>query len=411
MISSISLFLAILLAPLYDVTRFKVGPFPSTLLEALIFLTIFSFLIEKLVNRDSLKKWWQRLSSPLTYPAFALLLVGALSIVISPSHYQAIGLWRAYIVEPILVYFILLVKLRENTFAKQLLVAWFGSAIWISGLAIFQRLSYHQIPISYFQIRAGRPQAVFNSANDVALFVGPLAALSVAIARSHKILIVIILLLFSAVWISGSRGGELALGSVEILLLLAFLWRMLSPHWRKLSLKIFLGIVTILTILAAVLFFNLGNYQAPPKEVSQRPFIDTEIVRVCLWQGTRNLLFDHPIFGVGLNGFSLVYPRYHTCDSENFQYPHNIFLNIWSELGLAGLAIFAWIYWITIQLIIKSNGHWIAKTSFLGALLYSLIHGLVDVPYFKNDLSLEFWLLLAAIAAFKENKLLTGKKS
>jgi hypothetical protein len=29
------------------------------------------------------------------------------------------------------------------------------------------------------------------------------------------------------------------------------------------------------------------------------------------------------------------------------------------------------------------------------ALVAVIVHGLVDVPYFKNDLSLEFWTLLA----------------
>ena len=29
------------------------------------------------------------------------------------------------------------------------------------------------------------------------------------------------------------------------------------------------------------------------------------------------------------------------------------------------------------------------------ALVAVVIHGLIDVPYFKNDLSLEFWILLA----------------
>ena len=28
------------------------------------------------------------------------------------------------------------------------------------------------------------------------------------------------------------------------------------------------------------------------------------------------------------------------------------------------------------------------------ALMGIIVHGLVDVPYFKNDLSLEFWVLL-----------------
>ena len=33
------------------------------------------------------------------------------------------------------------------------------------------------------------------------------------------------------------------------------------------------------------------------------------------------------------------------------------------------------------------------------ALIAVIVHGLVDVPYFKNDLSLEFWTLVAVTLA------------
>ena len=32
-------------------------------------------------------------------------------------------------------------------------------------------------------------------------------------------------------------------------------------------------------------------------------------------------------------------------------------------------------------------------------LIYTIIHGLIDTPYFKNDLAIVFWLALAAIWA------------
>ena len=35
----------------------------------------------------------------------------------------------------------------------------------------------------------------------------------------------------------------------------------------------------------------------------------------------------------------------------------------------------------------------------IGALVYIYIHGLVDVPFFKNDLSILFWILLAIVSA------------
>jgi len=48
----------------------------------------------------------------------------------------------------------------------------------------------------------------------------------------------------------------------------------------------------------------------------------------------------------------------------------------------------------------KSEADW--RPIFLGlllAMLAILVHGLVDVPYFKNDLSLEFWVLAGLVAA------------
>lgn len=403
MLSSYLLFATILLAPLY-VIRLKTGPLPSTLLEILIGLTTLAYLVERFLKHDSFHTWKRRLFSPLTYPAIALLAVATLAVVISPSHYQALGLWRAYFLEPLAVYFILLSKLREEKFAPMLLISWFGSALWIASLAIYQDLFLRPKAESVFQSRLNRPEAVFNSANDVALFIGPIASLGLALIRLHKVLIIVTIVLFAGVWVSDSRGGELALGSVLILFVLAYFWLKLSPKLQSLTLRAFLTALAVLIAILAALFWNLGSYQPPPKQQSQRPFVDTEVVRACLWQGTRALLIDHPILGVGLNGFNLTYPRYATCDQEDFQYPHNIVLNTWTELGLAGLAVFAWIYWTAFRLITRSHGHWLIKTTFIGALVYSLVHGLVDVPYFKNDLSLEFWILIAAITAYKESK-------
>jgi len=39
------------------------------------------------------------------------------------------------------------------------------------------------------------------------------------------------------------------------------------------------------------------------------------------------------------------------------------------------------------------------KLGLLGALVVIIVHGLVDVPYFKNDLSLLFWLIIFLIGS------------
>ncbi|MDO8260559.1 MAG: hypothetical protein Q7T50_03640, partial [Candidatus Magasanikbacteria bacterium] len=88
---------------------------------------------------------------------------------------------------------------------------------------------------------------------------------------------------------------------------------------------------------------------------------------------------------------------------EIYMYPHNIFLNFWTELGLAGMVLFAWIIgrflYIAFRLAqIDSKNKGIAL-GLLGAMVAIFVHGLVDVPYFKNDLAVVFWVLLAILGA------------
>ena len=113
------------------------------------------------------------------------------------------------------------------------------------------------------------------------------------------------------------------------------------------------------------------------------------------------MLSDNGVTGAGLSGFPLTYPKYATCDKQAFQYPHNIFLNFWVEMGFFGVALFLWISFVYLKILSKHGNDFLAVGLF-GALVYIFIHGLVDVPYFKNDLSAEFWVFLASVAWFDQ---------
>jgi O-antigen ligase len=121
------------------------------------------------------------------------------------------------------------------------------------------------------------------------------------------------------------------------------------------------------------------------------------------------MLEQHPIFGAGLAGFpqrmALAVPRF----KLTVIYPHDILLNFWSETGLLGLVSFAVITFVVARVAWKG---WRAgppewRPIQLGVLLAMaavLVHGLVDVPYFKNDLALEFWVLVALALAGARTK-------
>ncbi len=123
------------------------------------------------------------------------------------------------------------------------------------------------------------------------------------------------------------------------------------------------------------------------------------------WVETTAMLRDHTIFGAGLSGYPTVFRPYHQATYiEIFQYPHNIVLNFWSELGLLGLLAFIWIMIVFFQQIRRSltyrlpvTGDRLLSHGLAAGMLTLAIHGLVDVPYFKNDLAVQFWIFAASI--------------
>jgi len=92
---------------------------------------------------------------------------------------------------------------------------------------------------------------------------------------------------------------------------------------------------------------------------------------------------------------------------EIYLYPHNIFLNFWSELGLAGMLLFLWIivkYFIISLKSVKSIKSERERALILGlacAMIVIVVHGLVDAPYFKNDLAVLFWVLVGMMGVYQ----------
>jgi O-antigen ligase len=101
-----------------------------------------------------------------------------------------------------------------------------------------------------------------------------------------------------------------------------------------------------------------------------------------------------------LGGFPALYDEYRdAAHVELLLYPHNEILNVWVELGLAGLVLFVAFIVRFYRLVVRayrrtlgferavSLGLILAMTALLG-------HGLVDAPYFKNDLAELFFVLI-----------------
>ncbi|MBN1870275.1 MAG: O-antigen ligase family protein [Candidatus Omnitrophica bacterium] len=62
--------------------------------------------------------------------------------------------------------------------------------------------------------------------------------------------------------------------------------------------------------------------------------------RILYWEEALNMIKDKPLFGVGLNAYSLVARKYKITWGG---YPHNCYLQMLSEIGIAGFLCFLWI--------------------------------------------------------------------
>jgi len=156
-----------------------------------------------------------------------------------------------------------------------------------------------------------------------------------------------------AVWVSGA----LAVIATTIFLIIFYRRFKISDEKSKFCSKRILQIGIILVI---VILFSLPAI----KESSvQREYVVNNVTitsvseRIKVWSKTLQIIGDHPMFGVGLGNWKIVFPKYGTTEMRSetgrihFQRPHNDYLWVLSEIGLFGLICYLSIFVIIIRYI------------------------------------------------------------
>ncbi len=188
--------------------------------------------------------------------------------------------------------------------------------------------------------------------------------------------------------LSFSRGGYLALAVLGVGLALSHRWaKVLVPG----------AILVLLAVSQVPLIRQRIAYELHPLPGNTLDF------RIRIWGQTLRMLSHHLLFGIGLGNYEQAMGPYWQ-DLTRVIYPHNIVLNFWATTGLLGLAAFVW---LVIRAFILGWGGWRRHPApwrpydlgVILALVAMVVHGIVDVPFFKNDLSLEFWALLGILWA------------
>lgn len=384
--------LVIILLPTY-LFRSKVWFLPVTFLELAIWTLFLGWLLKQLIIGSYKSKTINHKLRELRWPILLILLAATTGLFIAPNIVAAAGLWKAYFVEAILFFVILVNTFKTKADREIILWALGVSTLTIAGLAIYQKFTGFGIfEPSWTVPENRRVTSLFTSPNAVGLYLGPIMAMYLGwlvseISDLKKSVLKLIVLIFSGLAIILTKSVGTALGLGAAVVFLAFF------GWNK---KWTAGITIVLIITSLAIPFS-RNLMLPIISLQDASGQN----RLELWElATAQLInIKNFLLGLGIGAFADI--QNSTRDPlklEPLLYPHNIVLNFWTEVGLLGVLAFAWIIIKFFHLGFSKLGEdkWI-RLGVMAAMVTILVHGLIDVPYFKNDLSILFWIIISLI--------------
>ena len=396
-----ALTLCIAFLPVYLI-RFEIGFVPMTVLEVMVLVLFIVWLVRVFIQQGTFKEKCARIQWPWKWLTLAFVVVGGIAVFISPDFRAAAGLWKAYILEPVIVFIVFVNVVKTKGQLLQIIWGLGASVVVIGFLAMLQYLNIVDIPAHYGLETPRRATSVFPFPTAVGKFVGPIVAFFIglfvvrglraanslwALVRNNIFIIGVIVFGLMGLLFSVSRGA--ILGVVAALLFSSFFSK------RKMWIWLGIGIVIIVALAIPQTRDNItGVFSATD--------VSTD-VRLVMWKGAWRIIQDNPILGTGLASFPIVYDDYKEAShTEYFPNPDQLYLTLWIEMGIAGLIIFGWIivkFFIVARQIVREYREY--AVGLMAAIVAILVYGFLDTPYFKNDLAVQFWVVIGIAIVLK----------
>ena len=393
----LAIILFIIFLPTYLI-RFTIGPLPSTALELSFGALALAWLI-KYSRHDFKNILAISQKHKILFIAFDIFfLASVVSVSISDLFILSLGVWRAYFLEP-MVFFLILIGRKESIKTTDLVWGLGFSTLSISVYSVIQKFTGWGIATPEWTSEATRRvTAFFSSPNAVGLYLAPILILVVVLMIKKKqksknlefwVAASIAALSVVAIFFTKSQGTWIGLGAGVLVFL--FFW-----GYKKIAIA-----MAVVGVILALLIPSVRQAVLFKDQASQNRLRLLGYTEIFLSKSPANF-----ILGTGLGEFfrKVQKPYYNDKIMERLIFPHSIFLNFWTETGLVGMlatiTILGYVFYLANK--IRKNNRLIGA-GLIGALTVLVVHGLVDVPYFKNDLSFLFWIIIAVVLFFHEN--------
>jgi putative inorganic carbon (HCO3(-)) transporter len=366
----------IFLAPTYLI-RFSFFGLPTNFLEITIYLSFAIWLIlDKKNPRPSVINIYYQLGLVMIFLGLSLSALAGQELRIS------LGIIKGWFFDPLLVGIMLFREIQTKHEIRQTLKAIYATTFFVGAWSL---LYFFSQSLTYDQ----RLRAFYESPNQLAMFLAP------------GLIIGLCFFLFA------NKKSVVILNALFLLPILASLYLTYSyATWG--SIIAGLGIVFFITLKKRKLVLLFGfliltgllvstQINNPKMQNYLNPNVNSSLTsRTAIWQSSLKIISDHPLWGIGPGNFQKEYLAYQKFFPPYPEWavpqPHNLFLAFWLQAGLIGLSGFLIIlfFWgrSLLQLTQKGAENRWEAIILLGIFFYFLSHGLVDTPFWKNDLAL-----------------------
>ena len=386
------IYLTIAAGPLYLIKTSFFG-LPTNLLELLILLNLAIWLCNKpwLNFKKNLALLpWQLILS------LGLILTGTfVSIFANNAIVIGVGILKGWFVLPLFFAYLLFEKLENKTQIEKALLAFYFSTFLVALLC----LSYKLIGLVTYD---NRLSAFYASPNYLAMCLAPGVLLgfyfSIETFVARKALLEKLLAVFSlsltllAFFYTYSYGAWLAI----------FLALIVSSFFAFPKKKFLYVLLFLLSFLIVATLSQLHSQKfSSAVSFSERSSLSS---RLMIWQVAEKILLENPLWGIGPGNFQTKYLSLQPLFPPYLEWavpePHNLLLAFWLQAGLFGLIGFIFLLLFIFQTILRKPQvkEFSLDFFFLAFFLYTILHGLVDTPFWKNDLAFFFWIFLALFA-------------
>ncbi len=347
--------------------------------------------------------------SPLDYAVAFLVAVSALSLLVAENFGVANRELRVVVIEPALFYFLLRATPLDRRAMWRIVDGLVLAGVAVALIGLYQ-YAFTADVITAEGVR--RIRAVYGSPNNLSLFLDRIAPLVIAVAafgrsRRRWAYAAAGLPVFVALYLTYSRGAWL------LALPAAFLFMGAVRGGRALWAALGAVAATLLALLPLAGTERLASLLRTEE--------GTTFVRLKLWQGTLNMIGEHPLFGVGLDNFLYQYrTRYILPDAwaeSNLSHPHNVVLDFWTRLGVLGVAALAWLEvaffraGLRLYRRLADGDERALALGLMASMVACLAHGLIDNSYFLVDLAFVFMLTLGVMQVMSTEQRVTSQEA